>query len=308
MRTIGSPGWRRGSVFATTLGSQAVSQMCTGRERAERGSGSRGRTLMTQRKVALSTVISALVVLSASCSDGKTQGPVGKPSPGVSRSADSVRGPIFGPALVDLGGRHLRVRAGCGGDLRAAESSTQVVLSFYPAQMPPGAGSCASAPLAADLHAPLGRRSLIDGSTGKAIPYFALGNLLKPDSRLAVPDGQPTWTVPDSGWNASSVQAAYAAVWYRLAASGSRFLVIEALGGNSLVYFAGWRSQTPPALDPRTTKSHSYLQSMQLRTNSQYPFRRSLEWNQDDVTIALSVEPTSPIPTSALVAVAQTFK
>jgi hypothetical protein len=223
---------------------------------------------------------------------------------------DGARSQIGAPILVDLDGRHLHQRFMCGGDLHAVETGTQVVLNYFSPDVPPGAGSCAMAEVSADLRAPLGRRRLIDGYTGKAVPCFALGNLLKPDSRLAVPDGQPTWTVPEGGWHAASFQTPYAAAWYRFRTSGARFLVIEALG--DLVYNGGWQPQTPPTVDQRSAKPHSVLQrvlqSLQLRTSSRGPFGRSLEWNQDELTIALAVESTSSTPTPALVKVAQTFK
>ena len=57
----------------------------------------------------------------------------------------------------------------CGGRLVSRETRSAVTLTYLASAVGPGGMSCACIRLEADLASPIGRRTLVDGTTGKAV-------------------------------------------------------------------------------------------------------------------------------------------
>ncbi|MGH3375270.1 MAG: hypothetical protein ACRDP6_11065 [Actinoallomurus sp.] len=122
-----------------------------------------------------------MTVLLTGCSSDTLHSPIiGSSSAGMSSPPHGRRDQITGAMLVDLDGRHLHQWRNCGGTLTAADGAAAVVLNYPPPSVPPGVGSCARVQISVYLKQPLRGRKLIDGYTGRPVPAFELGDLLKP--------------------------------------------------------------------------------------------------------------------------------
>jgi hypothetical protein len=73
------------------------------------------------------------------------------------------------PIYVREGEHVLHARFMCGGKLQAAETSTEVRLTWVASRVGSGAMSCAMVDLAAQLPSALGNRSVVDAVSGRTL-------------------------------------------------------------------------------------------------------------------------------------------
>lgn len=74
-----------------------------------------------------------------------------------------------GPIHVSADGQRLHGAVGCGGTLRATESTDTVTITLHVGKMGPGTMSCALVDVGVHLKSPLGQRTVVDGVSGKSV-------------------------------------------------------------------------------------------------------------------------------------------
>lgn len=204
---------------------------------------------------------------------------------------------VDGGALVSPDGRTVSVTAASLCDqtdtLIAREQPASVTLTVQIAEPrnPPCSGMPGFAVYRAQLQAPLGRRKLLDGSTGRPVPFFDSRHLLRP---AYLPPGYAfRYDAPNAyyllGYEYLAPQEGPTASCSQLYSDGSDddlLVVTQAIGG---------RLEWPPRLRPRPVLVRG-------RRALEIPGR--ISWAQDGQTIVVATTDTA-LPTSELLQVAE---
>ena len=88
---------------------------------------------------------------------------------GCSSSGGYHQGPISGDVYY-RGSDHTLHVLSCGAEFRVTESAKQVTIVSAGWEFPRGVGSCGVTDFTLTLHAPLGGRPVVDGTTDKEVP------------------------------------------------------------------------------------------------------------------------------------------
>lgn len=118
-----------------------------------------------------------LLVLSVLALSGCASRAAASPDPGPTRSPSSTCSPPAGgrcaadvawPGAIRLSpdGQRLHGVVGCGGTLRATETTATVTITLHVGAMGPGMMSCAMIDVGVRLAQPLGSRTVVDGVSG----------------------------------------------------------------------------------------------------------------------------------------------